>query len=52
MIAVVEDGGYVHDILDRLRELEARRDEPNGRLSAAPTFRTSTPTSRPSTGAR
>ncbi|MDE2793057.1 MAG: hypothetical protein OXI81_21935 [Paracoccaceae bacterium] len=52
MIAVIEDGGNVHDIVDRLRELEARQDELNGRLSAALTFRTSTPTSRPSTGAR
>ena len=36
MIAVIEDGGYVRDMVDRLRELEARQDELNERLSAAP----------------
>ncbi len=36
MIAVIEDGGYVRGTVDRLRELEARQDELNERLSAAP----------------
>ena len=36
MIAVIEDGGYVRGMVDRLRELEARQDELNERLSAAP----------------
>ena len=36
MIAVIEDGGYVRGGVDRLRELEARQDELNERLSAAP----------------
>ena len=35
MIAVIEDGGYVRGMVDRLRELEARQDELNERLSAA-----------------
>ena len=34
MIAVIEDGGYVRGMVDRLRELEARQDELNERLSA------------------
>ena len=51
MIAVIEDGGYVRGMVDRLRELEARQDELNERLSTAP-YRTFTPTSRTSTGAR
>ena len=36
MITVIEDGGYVRGMVDRLRELEARQDELNERLSAAP----------------
>ena len=36
IIAVIEDGGYVRGMVDRLRELEARQDELNERLSAAP----------------
>ena len=36
MIAVIEDGGYVRGMVDRLRELEERQDELNERLSAAP----------------
>ena len=36
MIAVIEDGGYVRGMVDRLRELEARQDELNERLSATP----------------
>ena len=36
MIAVIEDGGYVRGMVDRLRELEARQDELNERLSTAP----------------
>ncbi len=36
MIAVIEDGGYVRGMVDRLRELEARQDELNERLSEAP----------------
>ena len=36
MIAVIEDGGYVRGMVDRLRELEARQDELNERLSAVP----------------
>ena len=27
MIAVIEDGGYVRGMMDRLRDLEARQDE-------------------------
>ena len=34
MIAVIEDGGYVRGMVDRLRELEARQDELNERLAA------------------
>ena len=37
MIAVIEDGGYVRGMVDRLRELEARQDELNERLAAVPT---------------
>ncbi len=36
MVAAIEDGGYVRGMSDRLRELEARQDELNERLSAAP----------------
>ena len=36
MIAVIEDGGYVKGMVDRLRELEARQDELSQRLSAVP----------------
>ena len=36
LIAVIEDGGYVRGMVDRLSELEARQDELNERLSAAP----------------
>ena len=36
MIAVIEDGGDVRGMVDRLRELEARQDELNERLSAEP----------------
>ena len=36
MIAVIEDGGYVRGMVDRLRELEARQDKLTERLSAAP----------------
>ena len=36
MIAVIEDGGYVRGMLDRLRELEARQDELNARLARVP----------------
>ena len=36
MIAAIEDGGYVRGMVDRLRELEARQDELNERLAAAP----------------
>ena len=36
MIAVIEDGGYVRGMSDRLRELEAGQDEINERLSAVP----------------
>jgi DNA invertase Pin-like site-specific DNA recombinase len=36
MIAVIEDGGYVRGMMDRLRELEARQDELAERLSTAP----------------
>ena len=36
MIAVIEDGGYVRGMVDRLRELEARQDELTQRLSAVP----------------
>lgn len=36
MIAVIEDGGYVRGMVDRLRELEARQGELNERLSASP----------------
>ena len=36
MISVIEDGGYVRGMMDRLRDLEARQDELNQRLSAVP----------------
>ncbi len=36
MVAVIEDGGYARGMMDRMRELEARQDEINERLSAAP----------------
>ena len=36
MIAVIEDGGYVRGMVDRLRELEARQDQLTEQLSAAP----------------
>ena len=36
MIAVIEDGGYVRGMVDRLRELEARQDELNERIAAVP----------------
>ena len=36
MIAVIEDGGYVRGMVDWLRELEARQEALNERLSAAP----------------
>ena len=35
-IAFIKDGGYVRGMVDRLRELEARQDELNERLWAAP----------------
>ena len=36
MIAVIEDGGYVRGMVDRLRELEAKQDELRERLAAVP----------------
>ena len=36
MISVIEDGGYVKGMVDRLRELEARQEELNQRLEALP----------------
>ncbi len=36
MVAVIEDGGYARGMLDRMRELEARQDELDERLSAVP----------------
>ena len=36
MIAVIEDGGYVRGMVDRLRELEARQDDLNARLARVP----------------
>ena len=36
MIAVIEDGGYVKGMVDRLRELEAREDALTERLAAVP----------------
>ena len=36
MVAVIEDGGYARGMMDRMRELEARQDEINERLAAAP----------------
>ena len=37
MVAVIEDGGYARGMMDRMRELEARQDEINERLSTVPT---------------
>ncbi len=36
MLDAIEEGGYVRGMSDRFRELEARQDEINERLSAAP----------------
>ena len=36
MIGVIEDGGYVQGMIDRLRKLEARQHELETQLSAAP----------------
>ena len=36
MISVIEDGGYARGMMDRMRELEARQDELNARLSTVP----------------
>ena len=36
MIDVIEDGGYVRGMVDRLRKLEARQDELEAKLAAAP----------------
>ena len=36
MLDVIEDGGYARGMMDRMRELEARQDEINERLAAAP----------------
>ena len=36
MIAVIEDGGYVRGMVDRLRELEARQDELTASLARGP----------------
>ncbi len=36
MVAVIEDGGYARGMMDRMRELEARQDELNERLSTVP----------------
>ena len=36
MISVIEDGGYVKGMMDRLRELEAQQDELNERLATVP----------------
>ena len=36
MIAVIEDGGYIRGMVDRLRELEARQDELTARLARGP----------------
>ena len=36
MLDVIEDGGYARGMMDRMRELEARQDEIEERLSAAP----------------
>ena len=36
IIAVIEDGGYVKGMVERLRELVAREDELTGRLAAEP----------------
>ncbi len=36
MIDIIEDGGYVKGMIDRLRELEARQDELKAQLATAP----------------
>ena len=36
MIGVIEDGGYVQGMIDRLRELEARQHELEAKLAATP----------------
>ena len=36
MVAVIEDGGYARGMMDRMRELEARQDEIEERLSTVP----------------
>ena len=36
MITVIEDGGYVKGMIDRLREMEARQEELKERLESAP----------------
>ena len=36
MLDVIEDGGYARGMMDRMRELEARQDEIEERLAAAP----------------
>ena len=36
MIDVIEDGGYVRGMVDRLQKLEARQDELEAKLAAAP----------------
>ena len=36
MISVIEDGGYVKGMIDRLREMEARQEELNQHLAAVP----------------
>ena len=36
MIAVIEDGGYIRGMVDRLRELEARQDALTARLARVP----------------
>ena len=36
MISIIDDGGYVKGMIDRLRELEARQNELTARLAIAP----------------
>ena len=36
MISVIEDGGYVKGMIDRLREMEARQEELKERLATVP----------------
>ena len=36
MISVIEDGGYVKGMMDRLREFEAKQDELKERLATVP----------------